>query len=92
MDTTRLKRIDEYQWQLKRSAGMSVPGIIYATAELIEGMDEKVLQQVTNVACLPGIVDASYAMPDAHWGYGFCIGGVAAFDPEKGGVISAGGV
>jgi tRNA-splicing ligase RtcB len=55
-------------------------------------MDEKVYEQVTNVAKLPGIVKASYAMPDAHWGYGFPIGGVAAFDPNKGGVISAGGV
>ncbi|PIP44559.1 MAG: RNA-splicing ligase RtcB, partial [Deltaproteobacteria bacterium CG23_combo_of_CG06-09_8_20_14_all_60_8] len=48
-------------------------------------MDDKVYQQVTNVATLPGIVTASYAMPDAHWGYGFPIGGVAAFDPELGG-------
>jgi tRNA-splicing ligase RtcB len=55
-------------------------------------MDEKVYQQVCNVARLPGIVNASYAMPDAHWGYGFPIGGVAAFDPEAGGVVSAGGV
>lgn len=92
MDTKRLKRIDEYHWKLPRTGDMNVAGIIYATSELIAGMDEKVLEQVTNVARLPGIVDASYAMPDAHWGYGFCIGGVAAFDPEKGGVISAGGV
>ena len=55
-------------------------------------MDEKVYEQVTNVATLPGIVRASYAMPDAHWGYGFPIGGVAAFDPDLGGVVSAGGV
>jgi tRNA-splicing ligase RtcB len=55
-------------------------------------MDEKVYEQVTNVATLPGIVRASYAMPDAHWGYGFPIGGVAAFDAERNGVISAGGV
>jgi tRNA-splicing ligase RtcB len=55
-------------------------------------MDNKVYEQVTNVATLPGIVKASYAMPDAHWGYGFPIGGVAAFDPKLGGVVSAGGV
>jgi tRNA-splicing ligase RtcB len=56
-------------------------------------MDMKVYEQVTNVATLPGIVRASYAMPDAHWwGYGFPIGGVAAFDPDVGGVVSAGGV
>ena len=52
----------------------------------------KFFEQAANVAALPGIVKASYVMPDAHWGYGFPIGGVAAFDPEEGGVISAGGV
>jgi tRNA-splicing ligase RtcB len=71
---------------------MRVPAIIYADERLIGDMDDKVLEQVTNVATLPGIVKASYAMPDAHWGYGFPIGGVAAFDPDRGGVISAGGV
>jgi tRNA-splicing ligase RtcB len=71
---------------------MQVPGIIYADRDLIEQMDEKVREQVMNVASLPGIVTASYAMPDAHWGYGFPIGGVAAFDPSLGGVVSAGGV
>ncbi len=55
-------------------------------------MDDKVYEQAANVARLPGIVKASYAMPDAHWGYGFPIGGVAAFDPGEGGVVSAGGV
>src|SRR5690606_10797970 len=64
----------------------------YASEPLIRGMDAKVYEQVTNVATLPGIVKASYAMPDAHWGYGFPIGGVAAFDPDEGGVVSAGGV
>jgi len=71
---------------------MRVPGIIFASEELVRAMDEKVLQQVANVAGLPGIVRASFAMPDAHWGYGFPIGGVAAFSAEAGGVISAGGV
>ena len=70
---------------------MNVPGIIYASEALIRDMDDKVYTQTVNVAALPGIVSAAYAMPDAHWGYGFPIGGVAAFDPE-GGVISAGGV
>jgi tRNA-splicing ligase RtcB len=55
-------------------------------------MDDKVLEQLVNVTTLPGIVSAAHAMPDAHWGYGFPIGGVAAFDPDDGGVISAGGV
>jgi tRNA-splicing ligase RtcB len=71
---------------------MNVPAVIFASEALIREMDEKVYEQVTNVARLPGIVKASYAMPDAHWGYGFPIGGVAAFDAEQGGVISAGGV
>ena len=79
-------------WEIPASGPMRVPAIIYASAELIQGMDEKVFEQAANVASLPGIVKASYAMPDAHWGYGFPIGGVAAFDPAEGGVVSAGGV
>src|SRR6476620_1964744 len=71
---------------------MRVPAVIFATEPLIRDMDEKVYEQVTNVATLPGIVRASYSMPDAHWGYGFPIGGVAAFDADNGGIISAGGV
>jgi tRNA-splicing ligase RtcB len=71
---------------------MRVPGVIYASESLIRDMDEKVREQVSNVATLPGIQRASYAMPDAHWGYGFPIGGVAAFDPQQGGIVSAGGV
>jgi tRNA-splicing ligase RtcB len=71
---------------------MRVPAVIYADENLIRDMDDKVFEQAVNVAKLPGIVQASYAMPDAHWGYGFPIGGVAAFDPEQGGVVSAGGV
>src|SRR5262245_42187611 len=68
---------------------MRVPGIIYATEALIRDMDNKVYEQVVNVATLPGIQTASYDMPDPHWRYGFTIGGVAAFDPEEGGVVSA---
>lgn len=71
---------------------MHVPGVIYATEPLVREMDAKVYEQVVNVASLRGIVRASYAMPDAHWGYGFPIGGVAAFDADRGGVVSAGGV
>ena len=71
---------------------MRVPGVIYASETLVRDMDEKVREQITNVATLPGIQRASYAMPDAHWGYGFPIGGVAAFDPHEGGIVSAGGV
>jgi tRNA-splicing ligase RtcB len=71
---------------------MRVPAILFADEELLGGMDDKVGEQLSNVATLPGIVEAALAMPDAHWGYGFPIGGVAAFDPEEGGIVSAGGV
>jgi tRNA-splicing ligase RtcB len=76
MDRSRLIRKAECEWELPRSGAMHVPGIIYADEALIDGMDDKVAQQVANVAALPGIVKASFAMPDAHWGYGFPIGGV----------------
>jgi tRNA-splicing ligase RtcB len=92
MDINKLHRISDYQWRIEAKNGMRVPGIIFASEDLILDMDEKVYEQVCNVARLPGIVNASYAMPDAHWGYGFPIGGVAAFDPQQGGIISAGGV
>jgi tRNA-splicing ligase RtcB len=92
MDLANLESVSETEWHIPQHGAMRVPGIIYADRDLIEGMDEKVRAQVTNVASLPGIVTASYAMPDAHWGYGFPIGGVAAFDPAEGGVVSAGGV
>jgi tRNA-splicing ligase RtcB len=92
MELSRLRQTGESEWRIEPFGRMRVPAIIYATEPLIRDMDEKVYEQVTNVATLPGIVAASYAMPDAHWGYGFPIGGVAAFDAEKGGVISAGGV
>ncbi|MFN3682020.1 MAG: RtcB family protein, partial [Nitrospira sp.] len=92
MDLQRLTRRSENEWVIEPREKMRVPGVIYATESLIRDMDDKVYEQVVNVATLPGIVRASYAMPDAHWGYGFPIGGVAAFNPDKGGVISAGGV
>jgi tRNA-splicing ligase RtcB len=92
MKIARLERQSETEWHIPRHGKMRVPGVIFANESLVREMDEKVYEQVTNVAKLPGIVKASYAMPDAHWGYGFPIGGVAAFDPDQGGVISAGGV
>ena len=92
MDPASFERKSEFEYWIPKSGKMRVPGIIYATGALIREMDQKVHEQVANVASLPGIVRASYAMPDAHWGYGFPIGGVAAFDPKQGGVISAGGV
>jgi len=92
MDTSLFTRTGDLRWEIPPHGKMRVPAIIYADEALIQAMDEKVYEQITNVATLPGIVEAAYAMPDAHWGYGFPIGGVAAFDPAAGGVVSAGGV
>ena len=92
MDPARFTHVDPTTWRIEPYGAMRVPAIIYADADLIRDMDDKVYEQAVNVATLPGIVQASYAMPDAHWGYGFPIGGVAAFHPDRGGVVSAGGV
>ncbi|MBB5156031.1 RtcB family protein [Saccharopolyspora phatthalungensis] len=81
------------RWLLPRQGQMRVPGVVFATRSLLPAaVGDRSLDQVVNVACLPGIVDASYAMPDVHWGYGFPIGGVAATDIEDEGVVSPGGV
>ncbi|ALP51910.1 tRNA-splicing ligase [Candidatus Tenderia electrophaga] len=92
MDISELIKCNDYCWEIPAQGKMRVPAVIYADETLLQAMDEKVAQQISNVAKLPGIVQAAYAMPDAHWGYGFPIGGVAAFDAEDGGVVSAGGV
>ncbi|MEW6764492.1 MAG: RtcB family protein [Pseudomonadota bacterium] len=92
MDLGKFDKIDDTSWRIPATGAMRVPGVIYASEALMRAMDDKVYEQLSNVATLPGIVKAAYAMPDAHWGYGFPIGGVAAFDPELGGIISAGGV
>ncbi len=92
MDRTQLTAVGEAEWRVEPRGAMRVPAILYGDGGIIDAMDDKVLEQVTNVATLPGIVEAAYALPDAHWGYGFPIGGVAAFDADEGGVISAGGV
>lgn len=92
MDLNRLTQIDDFSWRVEPHDRMRVPVIFYADVNLIRDMDDKVYEQACNVTTLPGIVGACYCMPDAHWGYGFPIGGVAAFDAENGGVISAGGV
>lgn len=89
MDMSRIKKIDDFRWT---SADSKHPVIFYGSEALIAGMDEKVREQIINVSSLPGLVGNAMTMPDAHWGYGFPIGGVAAFDPQQGGVISAGGV
>lgn len=92
MNITSLQRQGPCEWRIAPTGKMNVPVVIYATEALVRDMDEKVREQAINVACLPGIVRASCVMPDGHWGYGFPIGGVAAFDAAQGGVVSAGGV
>ncbi len=92
MSDLELVQINPLLWEIPRTGDMRVPGRIFADRALIgQASEEHALQQVANVACLPGIVMASLAMPDIHWGYGFAIGGVAAFRLEDG-VISPGGV
>ena len=95
MEDIKLEQIDKYRFRIPKSykKGMMVDGIIYASDKLIEDIKkDNAFEQVANAAFLPGIVKYSLAMPDVHFGYGFCIGGVAATDPENGGVISPGGV
>jgi len=90
----KLEKVDEYRWRIPKSykAGMRVPGLIYADEAMLEHiLQEQALEQVANVAFLPGIVGSSLAMPDIHWGYGFAIGGVAAMRVDDG-VVSPGGV
>lgn len=89
-----LNKIDDYRWEIPKTynSGMRVPGLIYASSKLLEKIrQDQALEQVANVAFLPGIVGRSLAMPDIHWGYGFCIGGVAATSLDNG-VVSPGGV
>jgi tRNA-splicing ligase RtcB len=86
------REVEPNVWEIEPTGAMRVPGRVFASRELIDALDEKVREQLANVAALPGIVGASLAMPDAHWGYGFPIGGVAAFDPDRDGIVSAGGV
>jgi tRNA-splicing ligase RtcB len=92
MDLNCLQQDSEYQWHIPREDGMQVHAILYGDREQILQMDDKVYAQLRNVTTLPGLVGPVYAMPDAHWGYGFPIGGVAAFDAQEDGVVSAGGV
>ena len=89
------RRLEPSVWEVPIGyvEGMRVPGIVFASDELFaRAVEDRAVEQVANVATLPGIVGASYAMPDIHWGYGFPIGGVAATDPADGGVVSPGGV
>jgi tRNA-splicing ligase RtcB len=93
MNLEQLQQVQPYLWRLPRASHeVRSEVLLYGSAPLLESMDDKVLEQIAEVASLPGLVGAAMTMPDAHWGYGFPIGGVAAFDAERGGVISAGGV
>lgn len=91
--TVVLEKDTPWRWRVEPTGAMRVPGVIFASEALLPDVaDDRSIEQVMNVATLPGIVVASYAMPDVHWGYGFPIGGVAATDVEAGGVVSPGGV
>ena len=91
-DKYKIQKIDDYRWRIPREGKMRVDGIVYADKHMLEEIQkDESLQQVINVSYLPGIVSHSLAMPVIHWGYGFPIGGVAAFDMDEG-VVSPGGV
>lgn len=89
----KINKISDWVWEIPKTEkeGMRVPARIFASDTLLESMDKGVFEQITNVACLPGIQKYALCMPDGHWGYGFPIGGVAAFDTEDG-IISPGGI
>jgi tRNA-splicing ligase RtcB len=88
----KIEKIDACRWRLPRQGAMRTEGLVFASEALFRAIrEDQALEQVRNVATLPGIVGPSIAMPDIHWGYGFPIGGVAAMDAEAG-VISPGGV
>jgi tRNA-splicing ligase RtcB (3'-phosphate/5'-hydroxy nucleic acid ligase) len=88
----KIQKMDEWRWRIPREGKMRTEGLIYADEKMMDGLrTDQSLSQVINVATLPGIVGNSMAMPDIHWGYGFPIGGVAAFDVSSG-IISPGGV
>ena len=92
MDLSQLEQLDPWRWLLPAKGPMRVPAVLFGSEELLRALDDTAARQIANVACLPGIVKEAYAMPDAHMGYGFPIGGVAAFNPDQGGIVSAGGV
>jgi tRNA-splicing ligase RtcB len=88
----KIQQIDEWRWRILREGKMRTDGLVYADDNMMKDIrNDQSLSQVVNVATLPGIVGNSMAMPDIHWGYGFPIGGVAAFDATEG-IISPGGV
>lgn len=92
MEKMQIKKISNYEWEIPKTKAMNVPGVIYASEKLMKSIrEDKTLEQVSNVAQLKGILNKSIALADAHQGYGFPIGGVAAFDIDRG-IISPGGV
>ena len=92
MGDIKIEKISGFSWRIPREGKMRTDGVVYADKKMMEVIRrDQSLNQVANVAWLPGIVGSSMAMPDIHWGYGFPIGGVAAFDMERG-VVSPGGV
>ena len=87
-----IRKLDDFRWVIPKTGSMRTEGLVYADEKMLANIrKDESLKQVANVACLPGIVGRSMAMPDIHWGYGFPIGGVAAFDMDEG-IISPGGV
>ena len=92
MAEVKIQKIDEWRWRIPREGKMRTEGLVYADEKMMKDIrKDQSLSQVVNVATLPGIIGTSMAMPDIHWGYGFPIGGVAAFDVSAG-IISPGGV
>ena len=92
MAEIKIQKIDEWRWRIPREGKMRTEGLVYADEKMMKDIrKDQSLSQVVNVATLPGIIGTSMAMPDIHWGYGFPIGGVAAFDVSAG-IISPGGV
>ena len=88
----KIEKIDDYRFRIPKEGKMRTDGLVFTSEAMLSDLkQDQSLQQVANVAWLPGIVGPSLAMPDIHWGYGFPIGGVAAFDPDQG-VVSPGGV
>lgn len=92
MELSRLRRRTEWSWVIEATGPMRVPVVIFGGEALVSKMDQKAWEQASNVAALPGIQESVFVMPDAHSGYGFAVGGVAAFDADQNGVVSAGGV
>jgi tRNA-splicing ligase RtcB len=91
-EKVKIQKIDDTRWRIPREGRMRTDGVIYASERMLADIrKDQSLTQVANVACLPGILGPSLAMPDIHWGYGFPIGGVAAFDLKEG-IVSPGGV